>query len=250
MVEVFSPSYKRANSCITHKFLPDVRYVVGESEADEYRRVHDNLLIVPNDVQGSYPRVCNYILKLGKDKSIIIMDDDITSINRWQGGKAKRLSAEETMFFFTNAAIMTEEIGAHYFGLNINRDKQVYREYTPLSTTSYCGGPVQGFVNNDLLFDERMLLKEDYDMTLQQLNKYRVVLRFNAYFYVAKQSENKGGCASYRNIETEKRQLKALQNKWGEGIVKFDGANRSHNLKKKKKVIDYNPIIKPPIKGV
>ncbi|WP_143435191.1 MULTISPECIES: hypothetical protein [Lactobacillus] len=99
-------------------------------------------------------------------------------------------------------------------------------------------------------YDERLPLKEDYDMTLQQLNKYRKVLRVNKFFYRVKQAENVGGCASYRNFEFEKEQLNALVNKWGSKIVRMDNADRSHNLKKEKKKIDFNPIIKPPIKGV
>jgi hypothetical protein len=41
-----------------------------------------------------------------------------------------------------------------------------------------------------------------------------------------------------------------LQKKWGKKIVRIDNNNRSHNLKKEKTKIDYNPIIKPPIKGI
>lgn len=84
-------------------------------------------------------------------------------------------------------------------------------------------------------------------MTIQQLNKNRVVFRVNKFFYECKQSVQKGGCASYRNIEREVEQLKLLQKKWGKKIVKFDENNRSN---KKRKIIDYNPIIHVPIKGI
>jgi hypothetical protein len=68
---------------------------------------------------------------------------------------------------------------------------------------------------NKCRYDENLPLKEDYDMTLQQLNLERVVLRVNAYHYICKQSENVGGCAAYRNRDREEAQLKALQAKWG-----------------------------------
>ena len=51
-------------------------------------------------------------------------------------------------------------------------------------------------------------------MTLQQCNKYRRVLRVNAYHYFCKQSEQSGGCATYRNIDREIQQFEALQKKW------------------------------------
>lgn len=85
-------------------------------------------------------------------------------------------------------------------------------------------------------------------MTLQQLNLERVVLRVNAYHYLCKQSENKGGCAAYRNRQREKEQLEALQMKWGTRIVKIDESNKGRSEKQKR--LDYNPIIKVPIKGV
>ena len=76
------------------------------------------------------------------------------------------------------------------------------------------------------------------------------MLRINKYYYVVKQSEQVGGCASYRSFKKEKEQLLLLRKKWGSDIVRVDNSDRSHNLKKVKTRIDYNPIIKVPIKGV
>ena len=102
---------------------------------------------------------------------------------------------------------------------------------------------------NPLRYDERLPLKEDYDMTLQNCNKYRGCLRVNKYHYDCKQSKQAGGCASYRNYDREIQQLKALQAKWGDDIVKIDTV-LNHNAKKVKKNIDYNPVIHIPIAGV
>jgi hypothetical protein len=84
-------------------------------------------------------------------------------------------------------------------------------------------------------------LKEDYDLSLQVLNKYRKTLRFNAYHYLVKQHTNIGGCANYRTLAKEKEQLKLLQIKWGSKIVREDKSGQGY---------DINPIIKTPIKGV
>ncbi len=85
-------------------------------------------------------------------------------------------------------------------------------------------------------------------MTIQQLNMERVVLRVNAYHYLCKQSEQKGGCAAYRNREREEEQLEALRKKWGGAIVKVDTTNKGKTTKEKR--LDYNPIVRIPIKGV
>lgn len=127
-------------------------------------------------------------------------------------------------------------------------EPRAYRHFTPFSTNAYIGGPFQCFLKgNRCWYDENLPLKEDYDMTLQQLNKERVVLRVNAYHYLCKQSEQKGGCAVYRNRIREKQQLEALQQKWGEDIVRVDKSNWG---KKTKVHEDYNPILKIPIKGI
>ena len=96
-----------------------------------------------------------------------------------------------------------------------------------------------------------MGLKEDYDMTLQHLNRYRKVLRANKFWYDVKQVEQSGGCAVYRDVEREREQFVMLQRKWGEDIVREDSLNssRSHQTKKKR-TLDINPILHEPIKGV
>ena len=128
-------------------------------------------------------------------------------------------------------------------------DEMAYRHASPFSTVSPVLGPFQCFMKgNRCFYDETLPLKEDYDMTLQQLNLERVILRVNAYHYVCKQSVNEGGCASYRNREREKQQIEALCQKWGSDIVKLDTTNKGHS--KKKKLDDYNTIIHIPIKGI
>ena len=121
-----------------------------------------------------------------------------------------------------------------------------HKEYDAYSVVL---GPFGCFLKgNRCRYDESLPLKEDYDMTLQQLNMERVVLRVNAYHYLCKQSENVGGCATYRNRDREKQQLYDLQRKWGTKIVKIDTTNKGKTTKEKR--LDYNPIIRVPIKGV
>ena len=137
--------------------------------------------------------------------------------------------------------------------MNVNYDRQCYRENTPFSTISYIGGPFQVFLRgNECFYDEALPLKEDYDMTLQQLRRHRIALRLNKYFYRVKQSEQVGGCATYRNLDKEREQLETLRRKWGARIVRFDFSDRSHKGVKSRNAvfIDYNPVIKSPIRGV
>lgn len=255
-ISVCCPSYRRSY-VETLEYLPFCRVYVDGSEYEDYVKSNpegSNIIRCQDGVQGNLCRVRNYILdqEFGSGMDVVlIIDDDLKGVYFWEKKKAKLVTKEMFIPFLEKYSLQTMEIGAYFWGINLNMDKQVYREYTPFSTISYIGGPFQCFIRGGVIrYDEKLPLKEDYDMTLQQLNRYRVVFRVNKYYYVAKQSEQKGGCASYRNIEREIEQLEALQKKWGSKIVKIDSSNRSHNLKKKKKTIDYNPIIHVPIKGV
>lgn len=260
-ISVNAPSYKRADNVLTLDYLPFCRIWVDEGEYKDYKRNYPDADIVacPKGVQGNLCRVRNYILdeefRRGMDV-VLIINDDLNCIRHFVyneedcfGYEPVVVRADEFMFFLEKYSLLAMEFGAKFWGVNCNFDNMAYRHGTPFSTRSYIGGPFQCFLKgNRCRYDENLPLKEDYDMTLQQLNLERVVLRVNAYHYLCKQSENKGGCAAYRNRDREKQQLYALQKKWGGKIVKIDNSNKGGTKKVKK--LDYNPIIRVPIKGV
>lgn len=264
-ISVNAPSYRRPDEVLTLDYLPFCRIWVDCKEYDEYVRNNPGADIVscPEGVQGNLCRVRNYILdeefKRGMDV-VLIIDDDLKCIRRFEYDRetdfayeVRVVKADEFMLFLEKYSLIAQELGAKFWGLNCNSsgDPMYYRHNTPFSTRSYIGGPFQCFLKgNRCRYDESLPLKEDYDMTLQQLNLERVVLRVNAYHYICRQSENKGGCATYRNRQREKEQLEALQQKWGTKIVKIDSNNSNKGHTEKEKRLDYNPIIKVPIKGV
>ncbi len=257
-ISVNAPSYKRPNKVLTLNYLPFCRIWVDESEYNAYKEHYPDSEIVscPNGVQGNLCRVRNWILDREFERGmdvVLIIDDDLSYIEYYyyKNGFAynrQKVEAENFLAFIEKYSIMAQDIGAKFWGVNVNQDSMAFRHTTPFSTISYIGGPFQCFLKgNRCKYDEKLPLKEDYDMTLQQLNKERVVLRVNAYHYICKQSENVGGCATYRNREREHQQLLALKAKWG-GLVRIDTSNKGQTKKVKKE--DYNPIIKVPIKGV
>lgn len=254
-ISINVPSYKRADKLDTLKLLPNANYWVHEFEKEEYSKLGiDNLFIIPDKLKGNIAKVRNFILDstdLGYDV-IVQIDDDFKHIGYWEDKKAIRLTQEkEIIDMIEKYSGLADKWGVKLWGVNVNPDKQNYREYTPFYTLRYISASFSCFLKgNELRYDERFSLKEDYDMTLQQLNKYRQVLRINKYFYVKKSVEQIGGCSMYRNIDREKNQILLLQQKWGRDIVKFDINDRSHSTDKVSKIIDINPIIKSPIKGV
>lgn len=260
-ISVNCPSYKRPR-VETLDYLPYCKVWVDNKEYDDYIKANEgfeeNIISVPDGIQGNLCRIRNYILdqefKNGADV-VLIIDDDMQGIYRFEtnGNYAyfkHKLSADELLEMLEHYSQLCKEFGFYFWGVNCNADCLSYRQTTPFSTVSYIGGPFQCFLKgNELRYDERLPLKEDYDMTLQNCNRYRGCLRVNKYHYDCKQSKQAGGCATYRNYDREEQQLKALQKKWGEDIVKFD-ITENQNTKKQRKNIDYNPIIHIKIKGV
>tara|TARA_Y100000004_G_C8951866_1_gene428884 strand:+ start:204 stop:947 length:744 start_codon:yes stop_codon:yes gene_type:complete len=246
---ILSPSWKRADSCFSHKYIPSLKYVVCEDQAESYRKNKLPVLICPNSAQGNVSRVRNWILDNVESKHIVIVDDDLHYIGKWIGNKYVKISSRDIEDFIAYGFEMAEGFGVKYWGINIMSDKGAYREYTPFSLNNVILGPFGGFVDGfEPRYDETLPLKEDYDLSIQALNKYRKILRINFAHYVCKQHTNIGGCASYRTIQREKEQFDKLQKKWGSKIVRRDPGARKNQTKGT--TYDINPIIKIPIRGV
>ena len=245
IIKYFAPSYKRPEKSITQIKYPFVKLVVKESEADEYIKNGNKIITCPDNIQGNLCRVRNWMLDnlFEEADCIIIIDDDCKGIGRWQNQKKKVFNPEELLEFSEQMSFLCNELDFKFWGLNCVMDKGAYREYTPFNFTQYIGGPFQAHLkNNKIRYDENLSLKEDYDITLQNMKLYGGALRVNFAHYDVKQSEQTGGCANYRNLDEEKRQFFMLQKKWGKDIIKRDITS--------KKSFDYNPIIKIPIKGI
>ena len=242
-------TWKRPNAAYTHKYLPETKYVACTSQADDYRANGLNVWECPDKAQGNICRVSNWIMDNCQTRWLIIIDDDLSEFGRFDGAKLIKIPKDEVMDMLTMCFMVAEEAGVKMWGMNCVQDKGSYREYTPFSFNNYIGGPFQAFIDMDLRYDEELPLKEDYDLTLQVMNKYRKALRFNYLNYNFKQHVNVGGCASYRTIEREKEQFDKLCKKWGSDIVRRDGGESQVN-RKRKVTYDINPIIKIPIGGV
>jgi len=254
------PSYRRPTQVDTLKYIPHITVYVAEKEADAYRIGNKGAIIktMPDKIQGNIARVRNWILDQNPGRIVCIVDDDLQYIGYHERNVIHKLRSEwEISRFLVKYTLMAMDFGTPLWGINVNLDKQCYREYTPFSLTSVVLAPFMVHISPELRFDERIPLKEDYDFSLQVLNKHRKILRVNKYHYLTKQGGSKtgagqtGGCGTSRSLDEEKRQLALLQKKWGNKIVQVDGLenNRSHSSEKTKN-FDINPVVRVPIMGI
>jgi hypothetical protein len=250
---IAAPSYKRANGVDTLAYLPSAKIYVDEREATAYRKNYPkaDIVAVASKYQGNLCRIRNKILDDHPNSVVCIVDDDLQHVSYFERNVRRRINTEaEFKAFLYKYTVMALDMGVRLWGINVNCDKQCYREYTPFSFTSYIGGPFMVHIRPELRFDERLPLKEDYDFTLQNLNKYRRILRINKFYYIAKQVKQAGGCAAYRTMDREKEQLKMLQAKWGAHIIGIDEGESRNHRSEKVRAYDINPILRVPIHGI
>lgn len=247
----FVPSFKRPVRCKTQENYPIVKLVVRESDKEEYIKSGNDIVVVPDSAQGNVCRIKNYILDNfldgGEYDAVVIMDDDHKWISRWNGIKRERLDLESFVEQVENITEMCGDWGLKMWGMNPLSDKQNNREAAPFLTLSFVGSPFTCHLKGSgLRYDERLSLKEDYDMTLQQISKWGGCLRVNFLTYDVNMGMSgtgqMGGCATYRNMDEEMKQFALLQKKWGNKVVQKD--------KRSKRSFDTNPKLYVPLRGV
>ena len=241
----FSPSYKRPSKSLCQKAYPFVKLVVAKSEQKAYAANGNEIICCPDEVQGNVSRVRNWILNSFSSvyDCIVMMDDDLDFIGRWEAQQKVVLDPGDLQEFCEMHAGMAADAGLFLWGLNCSKDKAVYVEYNPYGFLQVILGPFTAHMAGSAIrYDEKMPLKEDYDIYLQHLHRYGGILRVNYAFYEKRQYGKPGGCSAYRNQDTERAQFALLEKKWGSQVVTLD--------KKSKRGFDFNPVIKVPLAGV
>lgn len=238
----YCPSYKRADDLKIRKWFPGVWLCIHEFEWDYYADVADDPYghIMPDDLKGNMAKVRNWILDNAEEDVVIMIDDDVKGLYRVEDRKWEQLSLEEVKEKCQQWAQEAYHLGTPLFGVNTNNDRGSYREYSPISFLSPILGSFFGIIKegNDIRFDERLSLNEDFDYYLQVIRKHHKALRWNKYHYKAAHIKGLGGCCSYRTTEEEKRQAEIMLRKWGSDVVRYNFARST------------NPIIKTPIRGI
>jgi len=225
-MNIIIPSYKRSDNLIGKDYFNMAKYCVPESQEKEYIKVlgKKRVIILPDDEDGNIVKKRNWILK-NISRPLIMIDDDVSELNYFESNnnkpKKKTLDINNLTTFFEKSFLLCNEFGAKMWGINQNQDTVAYKQYSPFNLSNIILGPFQGHLDHDLLFDERVGSKDDYDMSLQHLNKYKKVLRLNKYSYDCKHGDNSGGIVSYRSKDKEIEYCKAIMRKWGKRIIQY-----------------------------
>lgn len=184
---------------------------------------------VPRELRGRSV-VANYALRHLDNRIVIILGDDAKDIV-WLGeDKLRRIDAEGVMVMTVNLVITALDAGAGLFGIS----EVDIRKASPLEPF-HVRRMVTGFVGLDrskvppIWFDERQVLKEDYDFCLEHLKRDRFVLKDLRYFYSQDRNVLPGGNMGLRTPEREEAEVQNLKDWWGDDMVRFtDGRQTKH----------------------
>jgi len=232
-VNICIPTFKRSDKLAGMDYFKTANYILPESQKDDYRKTlpAKRMVVIPDEADGNIARKRNWILR-NIDRPLLMIDDDVKCLRTVEGmhktrhGHKKatekiRLTSEQAMDVIINGFNMAAEWGCVLWGINVNTDGRNYQQYRPFSLSQVILGPFQGHLDHSLFMDERMGTKDDYDFSLQVLNKHKKVLRFNKFSYDCLHGDNPGGIVSHRTMDREAEYCRRIMRKWGSKIISY-----------------------------
>ena len=232
---VYIPSKGRAGRVTTSELFHESVIVCPNSEVDDYKKYHDKVLGVDDSVKG-ITSTRNWILNNTEDEWHIQVDDDALSFHSFENGKKERFISKDRIHqILENQFYLCDGWGFKVWGLALVDDYKFYDEFKPFTTQSVIGANIIGIIKNDLRFDERLRVKEDYDYAMQHIAKYGGALRCLKYGIDVVHLTNEGGCVSYRTKEVEMDAYNVLLKKWGKRIVKLQNNKNFVKLRSPRK---------------
>jgi hypothetical protein len=233
-IHVAIKSWKRAGKVTTADVMPFAFIWVPDSQAAEYERHYPGkVLAIPDAEDGNLCRKSNAILNRSPKPWTLIMDDDVTSIHRFEDRKDSELSPSEIAELITRGFELAAAVGVKLWGINQNSDEMAFKPCAPFALLSPILGPFNGHLEPELRYDETVGGKDDYDFWLQNIRKHRRTLRINKYHYLHDHGSKPGGFVSMRTMENERSAVKRMEQKWGTDVFRVGGspgANRRRDI--------------------
>ena len=196
------------------KFLykNDETWLVGKGEEKLYKLSGASKVIESGKLMESR----NFAIAKAKESNSwqVQISDDLTSI-KW-ADKENALDIYEAIEYIISESI---KLGSKYSGVAPTANKFFYNEEKKISTAHFIVGDFIFIApDSEIKFDEELKLKEDYDFTLANLQKYGVVARFNNILANFQHRTNHGGAVDYRTDKREQEAIAYLKQKWGDKI--------------------------------
>jgi hypothetical protein len=166
---------------------------------------------------------------------VILLDDDIKSVV-WLGEvHPQRLDSSGFLVMLVNLVVNALDAGATLFGVS----EVDIRKASPLFPFHLraTGMNIAGVVGRKLWFDERQVLKEDHDFSLQHLKLTRFVWKDMRYFCDKDINMAAGGNMPLRTEAREELEVANLKRWWGEDMIRWSPSGRRGQVQKHLSII-------------
>jgi len=234
MINIVIPTHKRSEAIVndTLKLIKQFDkskfniYIFPNPLSEQAKYAHlwtDNIKVVWVDTKWILP-TRNAILNHFKEwDKLLFADDDITGAILWYNNKWDRVEKKLNPQQIEQVIIK---------GFN-DIEKQWYKIFWfyPISNRFFMSKKITNnqfiiasifwMIKTNLIFDENLPLKEDYDFTLQNYITYGWGLRYNYISFKAKHYTNAWWCQTERTDDREKESCNYLLQKWND-LVKLN----------------------------
>lgn len=204
-----------------------VTWYVGEGEKQDYE-AESATVVEGGGMTESRNRALEDAWKEGK--AAVLLADDIRKIQKVSvlGVKknVKDISFVEAVeYMYDNL----EKTGLYLAGVPPTDNEFFFNEKSLYSFNTFVIGDFIVVKKCDLHFDTQFKTKDDYDYTLQHIQKYGGALRCNSLLISILHYGNKGGVVDIRTPEFEQDAIARLKKKWGTNTIK-DNPRRPNEI--------------------
>lgn len=216
-IKILILSRGRSNKVTTTRLVPDyIDVLVPESEKELYEsNLPNKVLTIPDSFRG-LGQVRNWVLDNFKEETLIMLDDDLTTLYCMTEEKARNIKdKDEVIQILINDAVMAKDMGVHCFGYS-QTDIRKFNGTEPFRLSTWVGG-VMGVIGRKYRFRDDYF-KVDIDFCLKNLLVDRIIFVDNRYYFIQNRDNNTGGNSIYRTQEAYQKSCETLKKKWGKYI--------------------------------
>ncbi len=205
---------RSANVAPMQALVGEATWLVGEGEAEAYRAAGAAHVVETGKLCPSR----NAGLRLAWDAGMpaLQLSDDLRKVQQARVVGGKKVGVD--IPFAEGVAMLRDaqkQTGAKLAGAAPTANAFYWNPSRPLHGSAFIVGDLIRVTPCDLLFDERMTLKEDYDYTLQHVVKHGCVARVNGLLPHFLHRTNSGGAVADRTPALEQENIAFLKDKWG-----------------------------------
>lgn len=155
------------------------------------------------------------------DTYCMMLDDDLKRVGIMTPTSSRPVPVEPTHAIEEMHQILRDTPGIHMAAAPPTPNPQNYRPEKPIRLRHVCiSSWVMVKPGTAVRYDPVFKLKEDYDYTLQHIQRHGGVLRLEWILPTFTHRTNAGGAVSYRTPRLEILTIRQLQRKWGADVVR------------------------------